>query len=439
MGQYLKNSITDFVLCTCITLALVSAICSGFVLTDKLSGSVIAVLALSAVLTFVLVLLSRSRKTALLGVAAAFVLVVIGLVYINMTHPFTDETANSTFIFALVQVITAILVWLLTRSRPGTAALFLIGTVLCAGAHFLQFPIPVWSLFLFLVAVSVSFLWRVCIVSVQKADIVSGSRKSFFLQSCIAAVIALLLAGGVFFGIVRPLDPPALELRLVTELRSMELMQILGVSSTEIILDPDMTADVPPEETELGSESGQKESDALDGQDQERSNEMPDFNDVKENISSALQQAASAVRYDSFEPTWLWLLLLIPLAVAGAYVLRYFLKKRWRSRIRALSRRDAVVNYYRFFLSRLGRIGLKKRPDCTLREFAGSIKVQTQPFEANGISFEKLTTVYEKVFYGRCSVSEEEYRSFEAFYDSFFRCLRRETGTVKYYLTAFRY
>lgn len=44
MGQYLKNSIADFVLCTCMTLALVQAVCSGFVLTDALSGSVTAVL-----------------------------------------------------------------------------------------------------------------------------------------------------------------------------------------------------------------------------------------------------------------------------------------------------------------------------------------------------------------------------------------------------------
>lgn len=439
MGQYLKNSIADFVLCTCITLALVPAVCSGFVLTDALSGSVVAVLLLSAVLTFLLVLLSRSRKATWLGIAAAFILAVVGLVYINIYRPFTDETANSAFIFVLVQVITAVLVWLLTRSRPGTVVLFLIGTILCAGAHFLQFPIPAWCLFLFLLTVSASFLCRVHTVSLQKADIISGSKKTYLRQTAIVAAAVLLLAAGVFFGVVRPLNPPTLELRLITELRSLELMQVLGISSTEIILDPDMTADVPPEETELGDESGQEESDALDGQDQDLPNEMPDLTDVKENISSVLQQAASAVRYDSFNPNWFWLLFLIPLAVAGAYVLRYFLKKRWRAQIQALPRRDAVVNYYRFFLSRLGRMGLKKRPDCTLHEFVGSIKVQTQPFEASGVSFEKLTTVYEKVFYGRCSVSEEEYRSFETFYDSFYRCLRRETGTVKYYLTAFRY
>lgn len=437
MGQYLKNSIADFVLCTCMTLALVPAVCSGFVLTDALSGSVIAVLLLSAVLTFILVLLSRSRKATWAGIAAAFVLAVIGLVYINVYRPFTDETANSAFIFALVQVITAILVWLLTRSRAGTAALFLIGTILCAGAYFLQFPIPVWSLFLFLLAVSASFVWRVYTVCLQKADIVSGSKKAYFQQTGIIAVVVLLLASGIFFGIVRPLNPPTQELKLITVLKSMQQLDRLGVSRTQIVLDPNLSSIEDPEDEENGSEENEEESDSPQGENDTPQQSLTET--IRDNVTSNVQQAWAAVRYDQFQFQWLWLLLLIPAAIAAAYLWRFERRKRWRKRVQALPRESAVVNYYRYFLKRLSRLGLKRSPNTTLREYAELNAVQLQPFEGEDYRFADLTDTYESVLYGRHRVTDREYAAYEAFFDGFYPSLKKEVGPVRYWLKAFRY
>ena len=437
MGQYLKNSIADFVLCTCMTFALVPAVCSGFVLTDALSRSVTAVLLLSAVLTFVLVLLSRNRKATWAGVAAAFVLAVMGLIYVNVYRPFTDETANSTFIFALIQVITAILVWLLTRSRAGTAALFLIGTILCAGAYFLQFPIPVWCLFLFLLAVSASFLWRVYTVSVQKADIVSGSRKSYFRQTSIVAVVVLLLASGFFLGIVRPLNPPTQELKLITVLKSMQQLDRLGVSSTQIVLDPNLSSTEEPEDEEKGNEENEEESDSPQGESEIPQQSLTET--IRDNITSNVQQAWAAVRYDSYDFQWLWLLLLIPVAIAAAYLWRFERRKRWRKRVQALPRESAVVNYYRYFLKRLGNLGLKRSPNTTLREYAALNAVQLQPFEGEDHRFADLTATYESVLYGRHRVTDWEYAAYEAFFDGFYQGLKRELGPVRYWLKAFRY
>lgn len=437
MGQYLKNSIADFVFCTCMTLALVQAVCSGFVLTDALSGSVIAVLLLSAVLTFVLVLLSRSRKTTWLGVAAAFVLAVIGLAYINLCDPFTDETSNSAFIFVLVQIVTAVLVWLLARTRPGTVVLFLAGTILCAGAHFLQFPIPMWSLFLFLFAVSGSFLCRVCIVSLQQADINSGSKRSYIGQTVIVAVVVMLLAGGAFFGIVRPLNPPTQDLKLITVLKSMQTLERLGISSTQIVLDPNLESIEEPESEEKGNEENEDESDSPQG---ENDIPQPDLTDtIRDSITSNVQQAWEAVRYDQHNFQWLWLLLLIPAAIAAAYIWRFERRKRWRKRVRALSRENAVVNYYRYFLKRLGRLGLKRSANATLREYAEVNEVQFQPFERENCRFTMLTDIYESVLYGRHRVTEEEYAVYEAFFDGFYASLKKELGPVRYWLKAFRY
>ena len=437
MRQYLKHSIVDFVLCTGMTLALVPAVCSGFVLSDALSGSLAAVFLLSAGLTLVLVLFSRSRAATWAGIAAAFVLAAGALVYINLCRPFTDEGANSMFIFLLVQTVTALLVWLMTRTRPGTAALFLIGVLLCAGAHFLCFPIPAWCLFLFLPACAGCFLYRVYTVSARSADIAGGGRGAYLRQTALVVAAAALLSCGVFYGVVRPLNPPTQELKLITVLKSMQSLERLGISSTQIVLDPDMESVEEPEDEEKGNEENEEESDSPQGESDIPEQSLTDT--VRENVSSAVQQAWTAVRYDWHNFQWLWLLLLLPIGIAGAYLWRFERRKRWRKKVRSLSKENAVVNYYRYFVKRLGRLGLKRPENATLREYAAANQLQLQPFEGENCRFDELTSVYESVLYGRHQVTEEEYASFEAFFDGFYPGLKKELGPVRYWLKAFRY
>jgi hypothetical protein len=379
MGRYLKNHIPDLLLCACMTLALARAVCSGFA-PEELHGGLVAAVA----------------------------------------------------------IITAILVWLLTRSRPGTAALFLLGSLLCAGAHFLQFPIPLWCLLLFEGAVCAQFLLRVCAVAVERSELVGLKRGAYLGQTALVTALALVLAGGIFFGVVRPLDPPTQELKLVTLLKSMEPLETLGVSSTRVVLDPALSSTAEPEEQETGDQADrQEEADSPQGE-----SDLPDQSltqSVRENLTSTVQQAWSAVRYDGHAFQWLWLLLLIPLAVAGAYLWRYQRRRRWRRQVQALSREDAVLNYYRFFLKRLGRLGLKRPPNATLREYAAHNAVQLQPFEGEGSTFAHLTGVYEGVLYGRRQVTDREYAAYEAFFEGFYPALRRELGPVGYWLRAFRF
>jgi hypothetical protein len=55
------------------------------------------------------------------------------------------------------------------------------------------------------------------------------------------------------------------------------------------------------------------------------------------------------------------------------------------------------------------------------------------------VTFAQLTGVYEAVIYGGAVPTEEELGQFEAFYQQFYRNLRREVGSVKYYLQVFRF
>lgn len=436
MGYYIRSRAASWLLCVCLNASMTAAICSGFILSDGLSDNLLALFTISAVLQAVLVLLAYSRRIAIAGIAAGAALAAAVVFYIYTRRPLADETANSTFLFLLIELAAAILVFLLSRTRVGSAVLFLVGTLIQAGVQFLQFPAPLWGFLLFPAAALILFFYRTYTVSLLKADMGKVRTGAYLRQAVLVCLAALVAAGGVYFGVVRPLNPPTQELKLIRVLRSMPLLEVLGVSSTEIILDPDTASQEPPEEEDLGGEEGQDENAGLEGWQPE--SQPPEIGDVQTQLNDILQQL-TAVRYDKDTLQLLWLLLLVPAAIAGVFILRMALKRRWHRRVQALPKTEAVLAYYQFFLSRLGKIGLKRTPAHTLREYAALTAVQLQAFNVGECTFGRLTAVYEKTLYGHCQVSEAEYQAFETFYGRFYRNLRREIGTGKYLLQIFRF
>lgn len=430
MQHYIKSRAADWILCTCLAASMTAAVCSGFVLEDALSHSPVAAFLIAAVLQALMLVIAYRRLNVRIGIAAGVVLAAVVVVYMQTQHPLADETANSLFIFLLIEVLAAVLTFLLSRTRLGLAVLFLGGNIVQAGAHFLQFPAPLWSFLVFLVAVFAMFFYRVYTVSLLRAEMGKVRIGQYLRQVAAICLAAVLLSGVAYFGVVRPLDPPTQELRLINVLKSMDVLEVLGVSNTQIILDPELTSEQPPEDTEQSDEQDQEESDALDA--------PLDTDDSQEDVKTTLQELM-AIRYDwSVQQLW-WLFVLLAALVVGIFVLRVALKRRWRKGLQALPHEDAVLRYYRFFLSRMEKAGLKKPPAWTLREYTDNMQLQLQAFEAGGSTFGGLTAVYEKVLYGGCSVTEEEYQGFETFCDHFYRNLRREIGPVKYYLQIFRF
>ena len=424
MRRYLYLHALDWVLCLLITMALAQTVCSGFELPGGLPG-LSALMFGSGLLLAVFVLLGYQRLLILLGSAAGLVLLVNGALFIRAYQPFRDETANGMFVFLLILFLTALLVYLLSRTRVGSIVLGLMGCVLCAGASFLEFPIPIWCLILHVFSASVLVLYRIYRASVEASDLGAGRLGAYSVQTILLCLTGLLMAAGLFLGVVRPLSPPTMELKLITVLKSMDMLEVLGVARTEIIFTEELVSDAEPEQTEYTNEPESPEDD---------SNAPDEEWTPPEEPPEAAPSEALTIRYDfpKFNP--LWLLLWFPLMIATSYGGRILWKRRWHSRLQALPREEAVLRYYRFFLSRLDRLGVKRTETHTLREFTADHAHQLQPFALDG-----LTEIYERVLYGGGSVSEAEYNLFEAAYAGFYRTLRRELGTPKYYLTAFRY
>lgn len=420
----------EWLLYTCIAAAMTDAVCAGFLLDRGPGVHVLPMFLLAGAASAVLMWIAGSRtrtRAGLIGGAALFLGVVI---YMNVTHPLTNETENGTFIFFLVGIVVSILCFLLGRIRMGTIALFLIGLLIQSGSHFLQFPASAWSFLVFLASMAMFYLYRVYMHSLQQAELGNVGIEQYLIQSVAVCMAAVLLAGGIFAAVIRPLDPPTQELKLIRVFEQMEIFKVLGISTTLSVLDPNLGSEEDPDSVEDVENPGEEESDSIEEQQQ---------TEEDDSLRNRLQQQLSSIRYDWLIAGFKWLILLIPLLIAGAYGLRVKLHRDWLAKVKALPREDAVLNYYSFFYKRIQKAGLKKTDSSTLREYASDMEHALESFDHEEAAFGKLTDVYEKVLYGHSSVSQEELNLFEKYYDGFFGRLRHEIGTVKYYLTAFRY
>ena len=430
----IRSRLVDGFLCTCITVSLAEAIFAGFVLEDILSASVLLTILAAAVLTALLLLASSGRKATVAGIAVGVVLLAAAVVYVQSGHPINDETENSLLIAALVLFITAVLVWLLARTTAGTIALFLIGLLISAGSLFLEFPAPVWGSVLFLAAAALLFLYRRCTASVRRAAVGRVKPAGYTVQAAVVCLIALLLSGGLYYGIVRPLAPPTQELRLITQLKSMDLLQVLGVSTTRTVLDETLVSQEEPEDEKQGNEEGEEEDEDAMNAPEEAEEDPADATEPAEAEVSLDTQDYSAVRYNDSSISALWLLLLIPAAIVAAILLRIYLRRRRQRKLQALPPEAAAVQQYRFFLRCLKKAGIARPQSHTLAQYVQDNAGVLAAFTTSGADFVLLTEIYQAVLYGSQQISEEEGALFETFYAGFYPALRKEMGLPKYLL-----
>lgn len=453
MMQYLKSRLPDWLLCTLMSAALSSAVCSGFEMSSPGKDSIAALLAAAAVVSLVMTVLAYRRVLTGIGIAAGAVIAVASVTYLKTVHPLADEAAHAGFIFALVCIIAGILVFLLSRSRFGIIVLFLVGNLIGAGAHFLQFENPLWSFLLFTAAVLIMFFYRVYIISLMNADMGRVRTGKYMTQTVAVCLAAALLASGIFAGIVRPLDPPTHDLKLIRILKQMDMLEVLGIYNVKTVLNPFRDSSKTPDQSDFSDRKGDDESDALDGQDEDSEKDQED----NALTDSSLQIKADAIKYAFTEYHLGWIIpivIILILAVAVAAVMSR--RKRWRKAVQELSNEELVLNYYAYFLRCMAIAGLKKPSQQTLREFAESASHELEVFEgrsagggdaaagaevhsgAGAVTFGQLSDIYERVLYGGMNVSDEERGMFERFYDGLAVGLKKRMGALKYLLNYIR-
>ena len=433
MAQYWKSSLWDAVLCAAASIGLALNVFAGYDTPDPRAGSPLMVGAVTVVCVALLFLAGYNRATTVAGIAAGVLAAAAAVWAVRSTGVLSGAATidESPALFWIVTVATAAVTYLLGRSRLGLVLLTLAGCVMTAAFCFLEYPVSLPAFLLFLAAALVSLLLRVCRTGALRADRGSVRRGRYAVQSVVLVGLSLAMAGGIYAGIVRPLDPPTEELKLITTLQSFQLMEVLGISRRTEIQSPDLTT----QQTEDETQSVQDElPDALPT----APVQLPDPDREEDLVQQEESVPAQAITYLQQRPVWAALIAAaVILALLAPFGIKALLRRRWEDRVRRTPPGEQGRLLYDEILRKLRLAGLRRPPGVTLREYVQGEQAAFAPVAGEGGDFLALTEDYQRVVYGCQPLDEREAEAFWTAYRNCRRALPRLMGRPRYALRYF--
>lgn len=436
-STYLRHAVWDFLLVCACSLALGYTALDGFYIDPALQRSLLPA-AVTMVEVLLLFLVGYKKKYLLPGGIAYGVLAVVACAVAVATSAvggLSDAEGNN-LVFTLCLLVTGTVPYLMTRTRGGSAVLLIVGVFTCGWIQFFYgFDELLWAL-VFLFSALALIIYKNYQLSARTATSVQHVSFAAGFGVALAAVAAAVgVAALLWFAVIAPLSPGVLDIKLVTEYRALETVQVHGISNEYLTPNLETTSDQT-------NEASRTTDDLQRGEDgipmPARAEEAPssennsagtflgiDIDSVQESFDFQANPLSALLH---------WLLLFLPLILIAAYFVgRRLWRKRRLAKIQQLGPSEQVQQLFLFLSSRLARVGFKIPAGQTPLEFARSSHDAMACFdEAAGQDYRELTACYAAVAYGKASATAEDAERFAAYYRSFWKAAREQLGSWKY-------
>ena len=436
LKNYARLRLFDWLFCSLLTAGLSANILSGFELDNTISGNLLFLILSAAGLQLICFFGLYNRRTAL-ALSGIFVLVLAGvIVYVRKADIFGDDASFSPQIISIVLILVSLATALLSVSRAGILFLLASGTMISASAAFLQFPVMRSGLFLFLVSAILLFLYRVFCIT--RNNTTGGSARSarfeyqFVIQIILITIAGLLLSFSVFFLVIRPLNPPTDELKLIEKLEQSRIIERTGIATVYTFPNFALRSQEETDNSQTGNEPEASDDPDKLSQDSDTLDKEQDEGKVREKPENAY-----AIRYDLFHDYWWIIACLIILAICLPFLIRELLRKRWYTALLKMDRESQIVNLYAYFLRLFEKLHILREKDTTLREYADRQARTMEPYNTPDTDFRELTDIYTRISYGRHKASSEETERYHSYYRGIRNRIRKETGFIRFMLKYF--
>lgn len=403
---------------------------------------------LPAVVVVLLVLVlfgigSSKRRVFIGGAVLSVCLVVSLLVSAAFTEmPLTSDEPGNWLIVMLMLELCALIAYLLSRKKAGTVLLLAMTVFVCGWIQFFYTADDyLWSF-----AAVFSSLILVAYKNYQmSARTVSSARRvSFTAGFGMCAVVVAVAAGigcAVWFGIVAPLNPPVLGVKLITEYRALETVLVRGTS--EEYLTPNM--ELSSSETNSSKRTTDDLWEDEDGIDEparpreEEATEVPEEGSFMGVDISSLQEAFDLQSNPQLVHVVVPAALLLLLAFVAYFVGRRWWRKRRLLKFQQLDPTEQVRAIYLFLMGRLGKLGYALPDGMTPLEYATHNATAFETYDkVGGAIFANVTGAYTAVAYGERAATAADAQLLVGYYKGFWMGARKQLGNFKYFFKSFR-
>lgn len=421
MRNYVRLHGWEYLLTVLIAIGMHLNTFSAFMVKDSYMTNYALVAIVTAVVMALMYVIGYSKRNSIIGAAGMGVALIVWIIYLRAKDLLDlSEGADETIpAFWTIVTFGTALIYVLTRSRKILYAAAPVGLLFCGAFRFLEYPVSTPGLFLLVAALLLQILFLTYKDSLLSAQYGSFKISHFILQSIAIVTVIVMLSSGVFYGIVKPLEPPTQDLKLITKMMQFDILELLGVSSTQEVRQPD--------------DSDQDNNDDSKKEEEKQEEDQEEDRDDEQNRESEEDISASTISYDEEKTPPYWVIPLVLIVLGSPFAVKYVLRARRRRRLNGLSPSGQAAFIYDFFLDRFRKLGFGKAESATIREYAEQQSGFLESFTAeDGTTFEEITDLYDRQLYSRVPVTPEEASRFIAIYNSFYKNARAFTGSWKY-------
>ncbi len=350
-----------------------------------------------------------------------------------------EGSATAIYIYYISAPLISLLTFLLSRSRLGIVALFFMGSCLHALFVFLAYNVATWCAALFLLAVIALFLLRQYRITALRSSTVNPDFGRYFGLSAGLCLTATVLALAVWGLVIRPLQPPTVDLTLLTNYMRYDILEMAGIARQYPVPDDAVTS-TPPDQTLPVNEPEQSP-------DSPPADQSPDSSAAESQAPSAPldslstpteSQTLHSVSYDRKLTGWLAaLILLVILLLASIPFFRQYLRRRQLTKLTSGTPQEQVIGLYQFYLKKFSRIGCARAPTQTEWEYTERYGAQLAPYLEGGPSLSEMTALYMDARYGGLPASETDCAALASLYPIFLQNYRALSGRIRYLINYF--
>jgi hypothetical protein len=420
-------------LCLLAAATLLLNFAQGFYIPDGVANSVPLALALCGAVLLYAYFGSYNRVTMVCFSLGAVALAAGAFLWMRGQGIDVVDAADSdtaVYIYYIAAPIIALLTFLLTRSRLGTAVWFLAGSVFHGLIAYLGYDCKVWCAVGFAAAMVALFLLRQARVTALRSQTKTPNFRAYFGTAVGVAVGSVLLALGIWAAIIRPLAPPTVDVVLLTRYMRYDVLEMVGIAQQYPLPQEEQTAE-PPEQTMAAQQPDQTdEAPPLEQTPQEQTAETE--------TETALSQpdrteTVASVSYGQDVTPWLVLfLVLLVLLLSSIVPLRRLARKRRLQKLTRGTAQEQIVAMYRFYLRLFGRLGYGRGTHQTEWEYVAAIGDRLAPFLSGGPDLETLTAWYMDARYGGFAADAEICQAMASLYPIFLKNCRTLLGRGRY-------
>ena len=440
IGYYLRSRLWEFILCVIITFSASGILLNGFYIDPSRQGNVLLITGLAVLVSVVCFAGAYSKKSMAIAGAASVFVILAGVILIQirelLKNIFRDEEENPGLFFLAV-ILTAVIVFFMTRTRTGTGILFIAGGFMTGAVQFLYETVDLYMMMLFIGSTGAMYIYKNYQRNVLETETVKTAFSRVFVISAAVCMVITLIACGLFYGIVKNMDPPERELKLITNYKALEVLEKVGIADTQNIYDndelTDQTNDNQDESSQTGDDTDESDGDKQQQEDQDIQDERNDPNILDDSDDPQLYPIKYALSiYGPFIIAGLIILLII-----AAVVIKKLLRRRWIHKVQQKTPGEQIIILYGFFINRFRKMKIEKKGSETPYEFATRSAAQTSVFCGESGIFDDITDIFVRTKYGSEPVKRADNERYLMFYRMFYKRCRKYLGTFRYILKFF--